>query len=83
LGKGILNCSNEGDCPSPRGDNHKRVKIHNFFLQIFFSRTSWPISIKLGINHPWVKGILNCSHKGPGPLQRGYNIKMQKEGGVI
>jgi hypothetical protein len=28
LGEGILNCSNEGDCPSPRGDNHKRVKIH-------------------------------------------------------
>jgi hypothetical protein len=27
-GKGILNCSNEGDCSSPRGDNHKRIKIH-------------------------------------------------------
>jgi hypothetical protein len=27
-GEGILNFSNEGDCPSPRGDNHKRVKIH-------------------------------------------------------
>jgi hypothetical protein len=27
-GEGILNCENEGDCPSPRGDNHKRVKIH-------------------------------------------------------
>jgi hypothetical protein len=26
-GEGILNCSNEGDCPSPRGDNSKRVKI--------------------------------------------------------
>jgi hypothetical protein len=25
--EGILNCSNEGDCPSPRGDNSKRVKI--------------------------------------------------------
>jgi hypothetical protein len=25
--EGILNCSNEGDCPSPRGDNHKRVTI--------------------------------------------------------
>jgi hypothetical protein len=21
-------CSNDGDCPSPRGDNSKRVKIH-------------------------------------------------------
>jgi hypothetical protein len=28
LGEGILNCSNEGDCLSPRGDNSKRVKIH-------------------------------------------------------
>jgi hypothetical protein len=36
--------------------------------KIFLSRTSSPISIKLGINHPWVKGTLNCSNKGPGPL---------------
>jgi hypothetical protein len=26
--------------------------------KIFFSRTSKPISIKLGTNHPWVMGIL-------------------------
>jgi hypothetical protein len=43
--------------------------------KIFFSRTSRPISIKLGINHPWVKGILNCSNKGSGPFQRGDNHK--------
>jgi hypothetical protein len=36
-----------------------------------FSRTSVLISIKLGTNHPWVKEILNCSNKGPGPLQMG------------
>jgi hypothetical protein len=48
--------------------------------KIFFSRTSSPISIKLGINHTWVKGILNCSNKGPGPLQRGDNIKTAKMG---
>jgi hypothetical protein len=36
-----------------------------FILKIiFFSRTSRPISMKLDINHPWVKGILNCSLKG-------------------
>jgi hypothetical protein len=52
LGGGILNCSSEGDCLSPRGDNSKRVKIHWKFLKIFFSRTSWPISIKLRTNHP-------------------------------
>jgi hypothetical protein len=28
LVKGIQVCSNEGDCPSPRGDNGKRVKMH-------------------------------------------------------
>jgi hypothetical protein len=56
-----------------------------FILKKIFSRTSRPISIKLGINHPWVKGILNCSNKGSGPLQRGDNLKkkMQKWGGVI
>jgi hypothetical protein len=27
-GEGIKVCSNEGDCPTPRGDNSKRVKIH-------------------------------------------------------
>jgi hypothetical protein len=47
-------------------------------LKIFFSRTSWPISIKLGINHPLVKGILNSSNKGPGPLQREDNLKNAK-----
>jgi hypothetical protein len=30
-GEGILNCSNEGDYPSPRGDNHKRVKYTENF----------------------------------------------------
>jgi hypothetical protein len=50
--------------------------------KIFFSRTSRPITIKLCINHPWVKGILNCSNKGPGPLQRGDNHKNAKMGWV-
>jgi hypothetical protein len=44
--------------------------------KIYFSRTSRPISIKIGTNHPWVKGILNCSNKGPGPLQRKIITKM-------
>jgi hypothetical protein len=44
-----------------------------------FSRISTPVSIKLGVNHAWVKGILNCSKKLPGPVQRGnfLNKKMQ------
>ena len=81
-GEGILNSYNEEDWLSPRGDNHKRVKIHWKFLKIFFFRTSRPISIKLGINHPWVKEILNCSNKGPGLLQRGDNHKNAKMGWV-
>jgi hypothetical protein len=47
-----------------------------------FSRTSRPISIKLGINHP-CRGNSNFSNKGPSLLQRGANHKMQKWGGVI
>jgi hypothetical protein len=34
-----------------------------------------PILIKLGTNHPWVKGILNCSNKVLDPLQREDNHK--------
>jgi hypothetical protein len=49
-----------------------------FILKKIFSRTSTPISIKLGANHPWVKGILNCTDKEPGPLQRGDNHKNAK-----
>jgi hypothetical protein len=43
-----------------------------------FSRTSRPISIKHGTNHPWVKGYQNCTNKGPVPLQRGDNHKNTK-----
>jgi hypothetical protein len=46
-----------------------------FILKKIFSRTRRPISIKLGTNHLWVKGILNYSNKGPGPLQRGDDCK--------
>jgi hypothetical protein len=31
-GEGIQVCSNEGDCPSPRGDNSRRVRIHRNFV---------------------------------------------------
>jgi hypothetical protein len=51
--------------------------------KIFFSRTSWPISIKLGANHPKVTGILNCSNKGQVLFKGEIITKMQKKGGVI
>jgi hypothetical protein len=43
---------------------------------MFFSRTSRPISIKLYINYPWVKGILNYSNT----FQRDNNHKNSKMG---
>jgi hypothetical protein len=48
--------------------------------KIFFSRTSRSISMILDTNHAWVKGILNCSNKGPDSLQRGDNYKIAKIG---
>jgi hypothetical protein len=45
------------------------------YLHVFILRTSRQTSIKVGINHPCVKGILNCSNKVPGPFQRGDNCK--------
>jgi hypothetical protein len=32
------------------------------------------------LDHPWGKGILNCSNKGPGPFQREDNYKNAKMG---
>jgi hypothetical protein len=58
----------------------KTIFTYVYIEKIFFSRTSSPISIKLGINHPWVKGILNCSNEEPRPLQRGDNLKNAKLG---
>jgi hypothetical protein len=54
---GIQVCSKEGDSLFPRGDNSERVKINRKLLKIFFSRISWPKSIKLGTNYPCVKRI--------------------------
>jgi hypothetical protein len=53
------------------------VKLHVCLYRTkIFSRISWPISIKLGTNHPWVKKILNCSNKGPGLLSVRIWVKM-------
>jgi hypothetical protein len=41
-----------------------RVKILWKYLKIFFSRTRWPNSMKLGTIYLWVKGIQVCSNKG-------------------
>jgi hypothetical protein len=31
--------------------------------------------MKLGTNYPWMTEIQVCSNEGPGPLQRGDNLK--------
>jgi hypothetical protein len=48
--------------------------------KIFFSRTSKPISIKLGTNYPWVKRIKDCSKEGPGSFPRRDNHRNAKIG---
>ena len=58
-------CSNEGPNPFLWGDNSEIAKIHWRNLNMFFSRTVWPISTKFGTNHLWVKGIQVCSNEEP------------------
>jgi hypothetical protein len=40
-----------------------------------FSKTSWPISIKLDANYPFMKGIQVYVNKRPNPHQREDNHK--------
>ena len=76
LGEGNSSLFKEGPRPFPRGDNYEIVKIHWRNLKIFFSRTTEPISTKLGTKHPWVKGIQVCSNEGPRPFTRGDNYEI-------
>jgi hypothetical protein len=62
------------------GHNKENHIYMCLYRKKIFSRTSRPISIKPGTNYPWVKGILNCSIQGPGPLQKGDNYKNAKIG---
>jgi hypothetical protein len=57
-------------------ENH--IYMTSYWKKI--SRTSIPISIKLGTNHPWINGIQNDTNKRPGPLQGGDNHKNAKMG---
>jgi hypothetical protein len=50
----------------------------NFYIFDFFSRTTGPILIKLGTNHPWGEGIQVCSNEGDCPSPRGDNSKRVK-----
>jgi hypothetical protein len=61
--KGIQVYSNKGPGPLLRVDNHKNVKMRRCHLKIF-SRTTEPISTKLGTNHPWRSGFKFLQMKG-------------------
>ena len=76
--KGIQVCSNEGSCPFPRVDNYEIVKIHLRNLKIFFSKTTWPISTKLGTMYPWVMRTQVCWNEGPHLFSRGDNYEIAK-----
>jgi hypothetical protein len=69
----IQNCSHHGPRELGGATLGKTIFTCVYIEKKIFSRTSRPISIKLSVNHPWVKGILNCSNKGRNPLQRGDN----------
>jgi hypothetical protein len=62
------------------GCNKEITSICVYIKTIVFSKTSRPISIKLHINRPWVKDILNSSNLWSGPPQRGDNHKNAKMG---
>ena len=66
---GIKVCLIERRRSFPRDDNYEISKIHWWDLKIFFSRTTGPISNKLGTMHPWLKGIQVYSNGGPALFQ--------------
>ena len=50
----------------PRAGDQKTLKKN-----IFYSKTSRPITTELGTKHPWVKGIQVCSNEGHSPFSKG------------
>jgi hypothetical protein len=75
--KGFQVCSNKGLSPLQRGDNHKNVKMEWGHLKIF-SRSTGPILIRIGTNHPWREGIQDCSKEGGCPSPRGNKSERVK-----
>ena len=76
--KGVQVCLNERPRPFQRGDNWEIIKINRQLFKIFFSRTTRPISTKLGTKYPLVKGIPVCSNEESRPSQRGDNWEIVK-----
>jgi hypothetical protein len=57
------------------GPHLGKTFLHVLILEKIFSKTSWPISIKLHANYPCMKGIQVCLDKGTNPRQRKDNHK--------
>jgi hypothetical protein len=71
-------CTNKGPGPLQRGDNHKNVRIGWGHLKIFFSRTTGPILIRLGTNHPRRERIQVSLKEGDSPSLREDNSERVK-----
>ena len=77
--KGIQEHSNEGPSPFPRVDNYEIAKIYRRYIKkISFSRTTDPISTKLGTKHPWVKESHVCSNEDLRAFPRGNKFEVVK-----
>ena len=70
LGEADSFSSNEGPQPFPKGDNYEIAKIHwRNFKKIFFSRSTGPISTKLGTYILGWRGFKFVQMKGPSLFQ--------------
>jgi hypothetical protein len=83
-GEGIINCSNKGDCLSPRGDNSKRVKnTLKIFKNLLFQNQ------QANFNQTWYKSSLGIGDsklfkiRGQVLFKGEIITKLQKWGGVI
>ena len=53
-------CSNEGTRPFLRGNKNELAEIHFKKFEKFYSRTTRPISTKLGTKHHWMNESQVC-----------------------
>ena len=65
LGEGNMKFVQKKGHALPQGEIITHCKIKLKIFKIFFSRTTEPISTKLGTTHPWLEGIKFYYIKGP------------------
>jgi hypothetical protein len=54
------------------------LSVWRLSVRHFFFRTAWPISTKVGTNHPYAKRIQNCTNEAHPPSPRGDNSERVK-----